>query len=97
MSMLTLNGMVLNVFDTPPGVDKKTGAAIPPATRVQVQAENTLPNGQKRIELVTLKVTNGDAYRNLVGRPVRVPVGCFASGQAVVFYALKDDGNSVEN
>lgn len=89
MSMLTLNGTVLNVFDTPPTTDKKTGEVRPAATRVQIQAENTLENGQKRFEMVTLKVQDGETYRKLQGRPVSVPVGAFASGTGIVFYALK--------
>lgn len=90
MAMLTLNGIVQNVFDTPESVDKKTGEVRPAATRVQVMAENTLQNGQKRFEMVTLKVAKGDTYRSMVGKPVRVPVGCFVSGGAVLFYALNE-------
>jgi len=68
MSMLTLNGIVQNVFSKQAGVDKKTGEVIPPSDHVQVMAENTLPNGEKRMELVTLKVEHLDAYRKLLGR-----------------------------
>jgi hypothetical protein len=89
MSMLTLNGVVQNVFRTSPSTDKKTGEVIPAADRVQIMAENTLPNGEKRIELVTLKVDQGDFYRSRQGRSVRVPVGVFANGSSVQFYALK--------
>lgn len=89
MAMLTLNGMVLNVFDTPESKDPKTGEIRAAATRVQINAENTLENGQKRFELVTLKVAKGDTYRALVGKPVSVPVGAFVSGKAIVYYALQ--------
>lgn len=91
MSMLTLNGTVLNVFDTPETKDPKSGEIRPAATRVQINAENTLENGQKRFELVTLKVDHGEKYRKLVGQAVRVPVGAFVSGKAIVFYALKNE------
>lgn len=92
MSMLTLNGVVQNVFRTEQSTDKKTGEIRPAADRVQIMAENTLQNGEKRIELVTLKVENGEPYRKLAGRSVRVPVGAFISGSAVQFYALKGQG-----
>jgi len=89
MSMLTLNGTVLNVYDNPQRTDKKTGEIIPATSRVQLQAENTLQNGQKRIELIDLKVTNAEIFRKLLNRPVRVPVGVFATtGGGVMFYAL---------
>lgn len=92
MSMLTLNGTVLNVFRTEASTDRKTGEVRPAADRVQIMAENVLQNGEKRNELVTLKVENGEPYRKLIGRPVRVPVGAFVSGSAVQFYALKGQG-----
>lgn len=92
MSMLTLNGIVKNVFRTEATTDKKTGEVLPAKERVQIMAENTLQNGDKRIELVTLTVDAPEAYRQLVGRSVRVPVGVFVSGSAVQFYALKGQG-----
>lgn len=90
MSMLTLNGLVLNVFDTPESVDRKSGDIRPASTRVQVQAENTLENGQKRFEMVTLKIQDGETYKKLVGKPIRVPVGAFVANGAIVYYALKE-------
>lgn len=88
MSMLTLNGIVLNVYDLPARTDKKTGEIIPASTKIQLQAENTLQNGQKRIEMHDLKVLDGNPYRKLLNRLVRVPVGVFPVGNSVQFYAL---------
>src|SRR5690349_9298724 len=97
MSMLTLNGQVMNVFNTPESKDSKTGEIRPAVDRVQIHAENTLENGEKRFELVTLKVTNGDVYRKIIGRQVQVPVGAFVSGKALIFYALKEAPHVVAN
>lgn len=91
MSMLTLNGTVLNVFDSPASTDRKTGEVRPASTRVQLQAENTLENGQKRFDLVTLKVVTGDLYRKLIGKAVRVPVGAFVANGAILYYALNSE------
>lgn len=89
MAMLTLNGMVQNVFRTDATTDKKTGEAIPAKHRIQILAENMLPNGQKRIELVTLSTDTPDSYNELVGHSVSVPVGVFATGNVITYYALK--------
>ena len=93
MSMLTLNGLVQNVFNSPESKDKATGEVRPGSTRVQILAENTLPNGEKRFEMVTLKIQAGDLYRKLVGKKIRVPVGGFVpeGGREILFYALKDE------
>jgi len=89
MSMLTLNGQIINVFDTPETIDKKTGDIREAKFRIQIMAENELQNGQKRVELVNLSVDNPAVYKPLTNQNVRVPVGVFVSGSVVQYYALK--------
>jgi hypothetical protein len=89
MSMLTLNGQIINVFDTPESTDKKTGEVRESKFRIQIMAENELQNGQKRFDLVNLSVDDPATYKPLKGQFVRVPVGAFVNGQSVQFYALK--------
>lgn len=89
MSMLTLNGQIINVFDTPESTDKKTGEVREAKFRIQVMAENELQNGQKRYDLVNLAVDKPELYKPLKGQFVRVPVGVFASSSTCHFYALK--------
>jgi hypothetical protein len=89
MSMLTLNGQVVNVFDSPESIDRKTGEVRAAASRVQIMARNTLQTGAERFELVTLKVDYPELYKPLVGASIRVPVGVFSDGKTVLFYALK--------
>lgn len=89
MAMLTLNGQVINCFDQPSYTDKKTGDVSPAKHRVQIMAENLLQNGSNRMELVNLTVDDITPYQKLIGRSVRVPVGAFANGSSIQFYALK--------
>jgi hypothetical protein len=89
MSMLLLNGQIINVFDTPESTDKKSGEIRESKFRIQIMAENELQNGQKRVDLVNLTVDDSKLYKSLQGQNVRVPVGVFVSGTAVQFYALK--------
>jgi hypothetical protein len=91
MSMLTLNGQVVNVFTKPESTDSKTGEVRPASESVQILAQNILATGEKRLEMVTLKVTEGDAYRNLLGKHVRVPVGAFVANGSILYYALKTE------
>jgi hypothetical protein len=89
MSMLHMSGQVINVFDVPEGVSKKTGEAYGGQFKIQLMAENELQNGQKRVELVDLTVDQPSLYKPLVGQRVRVPVGAFVNGTKVQFFALK--------
>ena len=91
MSMLTLNGTVQNVFSKPASTDKATGEIRPATTHAQILAENILESGEKRLEMVTLKVHAADAFRKLVGQFVRVPVGAFVSGSSIQYYSLKNE------
>ena len=91
MCMLTLNGTVQNVFAKPASTDKATGEIRPATTHAQILAENILESGEKRLEMVTLKVHAPDAFRKLIGQSVRVPVGAFVSGTNIQYYALKNE------
>lgn len=91
MSMLTLNGIVQNVFSKPASTNKETGEIRPATEHAQILAENILETGEKRLDMVTLKVHQGEAFRKLVGQFVRVPVGAFVSGNSIQFYSLRTE------
>jgi hypothetical protein len=84
--MLTLNGQVVNVFQNPSGKNKATGMEYGGQDRVQIMAQNTLKNGDTRVDLINLTVTNAEDYKTLQGRNVRVPVGVFAKDGTINFY-----------
>ena len=90
MAMLTLNGLVQNVFSKPESKDEKTGEIRPASLHAQILAENVLQTGEKKFEMVTLKV-HTEAFRKLVGQQVRVPVGAFVANGGIMFYALRNE------
>lgn len=94
MAMLTLNGVVQNVYTQPESKDRETGEIRPASLRAQILCENTTQDGEKRLEMVTLKV-HTDAFRKLVGQQVRVPVGAFVNGGAIMFYALRNEAQPI--
>ena len=87
--MLTLNGTVANIYESPRGVNKTTGEAFGGQHRIQIMCENTLQNGEKRIELVDLTIDDVTPYREALGKPVSVPVGVYINAGKPAFYALK--------
>ena len=92
MSMLTLNGIVQNVFEKPASTDRTTGEVRPSTTQAQIMSENILESGEKRLEMVTLRVHAGESFRKLIGHAVRIPVGAFVNDQKKIqYYSLKAD------
>lgn len=85
-AMITLCGQVANVYVQPGGVSKKTGEAYDPRDKVQILGHFPLPEGGKRLDLVTLNVEDARPFQAAVGKKIRVQVGCFASGRAVSFF-----------
>ena len=89
--MLTLNGVVQNVFSKAQTTDKATGEIRFASFHAQILAENILESGEKRLDMVTLKVHAADVFSKLVGQHVRVPVGAFVNGSSIQYYSLKNE------
>lgn len=95
MSMLTLNGTIANIYESPKGVNKTTGEAFGGQHKIQLMCENILQNGEKRMELHDLTVGSLEPYLGQVGKPVRVPVGVYVNAGKPAFYALKEQKGAV--
>ena len=67
--MLVLEGILINVFETPKGVTRD-GKEYGGESKIQVMYENTLANGEKRTEMETLTV----ADTSLLTRKTRLRV-----------------------
>ena len=54
MAMLTLNGVLQNVYSQPERKDEKTGEIRPASLHAQILAENVTQTGETKLEMVTL-------------------------------------------
>jgi hypothetical protein len=91
MPMLNLHGKIINVYKAPDFKDQKTGEVTPGRYKIQMQAENILKNGEKRVELVQLTTDRPDIYNGLENHLVSVPVGGFVNGRTIGFYLTADE------
>lgn len=91
MSMLSLTGNLINVFQMPQGENKKTGETYGGQDKIQIMAENVLQNGDTRIDLVDLTVEDAKPYASLKGKAVRVPVGVFVAAGAIRYFIPKGE------
>lgn len=83
MSMIQLTGTLINTYKAPP----RAGTEEPEKDKIQIMGEVVLPNGETRMDLMTITVPNAAKYSDLKGTSVTVPVGVFApaKGQVVFF------------
>lgn len=85
MSMLTITGKVLHIFEKPPV--KKGDETIESKPQIQLLGQIPLPNGETRYDLVTLSTDSPELFKPFADKDVRVPVGVFspAKGQTLFF------------
>jgi hypothetical protein len=89
-AMLTLCGQVFHVFQSPVGVDKKTGDEYGGGAKVQLLCNLPLKNGEVRGELVTLSTDDPATFQALEGKRVRLPCGAYSlKAGSVGFFAIK--------
>ena len=88
MSMLLMTGQVANVLETPKGKNRE-GQEYGGYHQVQLLCDQTLTNGEKRMEIFTLRTDHPEEFRKLQGKAVSVPVGVFARGGNLNFYMEK--------
>ena len=84
MSMITLNGNLLNVFRAP--VRKAAEEGEKEKDKIQILGDVALPNGEVRKDLTTITVKDARKYQDLQGSDVSVSVGAFAPQKGTVIF-----------
>ena len=86
MSMFTVMGKVVNVFDQPGQTNKETGEISPTTPRLQMMGQMPVQNGEMRLEMITVKVEDKKTFTDLVNKTIRLPVGVFAPSKGQIIY-----------
>ena len=94
MAKLTLNGLVQNVYTQPASTDRETGEVRPESLRAQILCENIMESGEKKLEMVTLKV-HTEAFKSWLDRKSASPLAPFVNKGAIMFYALRNEAQPI--
>jgi hypothetical protein len=86
MSMFTVMGKVVHVFDQPGRLDKETGEMLPDTVRLQMMGQMPVDGGETRLDLITVKIDSKETYEKLKGKEIRLPIGAFAPSKGQVLY-----------
>ena len=86
--MFTLNGTLIHVFETPKGVNKKTGEEYESQDKVQILGDVPLLNGQTRKDMVTITTHDIENLKTMLGKSVRLPVGMFAQAKGQITFFM---------
>jgi len=85
MSMITLNGTLLNVYKAP--IRKGAEDGETEKDKIQILGDIPLRNGEIRKDLITISVKDARKYEDLKGTEVSIAVGAFAPQKgAVIFF-----------
>ena len=84
MSMITLNGLLLNVFRAP--VRKNAEEGETEKDKIQILGDIALPNGEVRKDLMTITVKDARQYQDKEGSQIAVSVGAFAPQKGTVIF-----------
>lgn len=80
MSMITLNGTLLNVYKAPARGDSEE------KDKIQILGDIPLPNGEIRKDLMTITVKDARAYEGKEGQEISLAVGAFAPQKGTVIF-----------
>ena len=84
MSMITLNGILVNVYTQPKRGERDE------KDKIQILGDIPIENGGVRKDLITVTVEDARAYEGREGSEVSVPVGAFSPAKGtVIFYVAK--------
>jgi len=86
MSMLTITGKLLHIFEKP--ASKRGDEVLDPKPQIQLLGEYPLPNGDFRHDLVTLTCDDPTKYKELLNKNISIPVGVFAPGKNQVIHFI---------
>ena len=86
MSMFTVMGKVVHVFDQPGRIDQETGEKTPDSVKLQMMGQMPVPNGETRLDLITVKVEDKETYEKLKNKEIRLPAGSFAPAKGQIIY-----------
>lgn len=88
MSYLKMQGTVLNVLETPKGVNRD-GEEYGGYHQVQLLCDEPLKNGEIRKQMFTFRCDEPETFKGRLGKPVSVPVGVFVKAGSMHFYMAR--------
>jgi hypothetical protein len=87
MSMLSLSGKLIHIFESPKG-ERKDGSEYGGQDKIQILGENLLPNGETRFGLIDLTAHDSKAFRDFQGKDITIPVGIMAAAKNQLIYFI---------
>jgi hypothetical protein len=83
--MLQITGKVINVFTQDGGKDKD-GKDFDERHKVQLMGQVALPNGDVKMDLMSLTVQDLNEWSGLQGKDISIDIGAFAPAKGNIIY-----------
>jgi len=96
MIMLSLTGVLINIFKTEGGINKD-GEAYEAQNKIQLLGEVANPNGTVKKDMYTLTVKDLRDFEGMESQEIIVPIGIFASGRNITYFLTKGSKPTLAN
>jgi len=94
--MLSLTGVLINIFKTEGGINKD-GEAYEAQNKIQLLGEVANPNGTVKKDMYTLTVKDLRDFEGMESQEIIVPIGIFASGRNITYFLTKGSKPTLAN
>lgn len=86
--MLQVAGKVINLFTVEGGKDKE-GKEFAEKHKVQLLGNVAMPNGDTKLDLMDLSVSDLSDWANMQGKDIAINVGAFAPSKGSIIYFVQ--------
>lgn len=86
MSMITMQGKLINTFQANSRVNRETGAVEAGKHKIQVMGQMPMESGETRLEMHDLTCNDLNSFKPLVGKTIRFALGIMSSGDNTILY-----------
>lgn len=86
MSMITMEGKLINTFQANSRTDTATGVVTPGKMKIQIMGQMPMESGENRLEMHDLSCNDISAFKPLVGKTIRFALGIMSSDNNTILF-----------
>ncbi|WP_139306168.1 hypothetical protein [Methylomonas sp. LWB] len=86
MSMITMQGKLINTYQANSRVDQATGLVTQGKHKIQIMGHMPMESGESRLEMHDLTCNDLETFKPLQGKTIRFALGIMSSGDNTILF-----------